>query len=191
MRSFNKYEKKLKDYLEDSEGAFVDLQYCAKLREKSKEFKRQKSLKLYKVINTTKNVDIKKVEDLIASGADVNCRFRDDITLYMLAAINRQVEVLEVLKRSDADVLAKNMYGQDALMLANLMKNTVDFETKKKYLPVLRTLQSHGLGVTKEFDNAGISRDDYYLGNTDPYTKAYLNNIKYYLLADKDFEFTK
>ncbi|MGN1208295.1 MAG: hypothetical protein ACI4TI_02400, partial [Christensenellales bacterium] len=96
-------------------------------------------------------------------------------------AMNAQIEVLDYLKEAGAIIQAKNIYGQDALMLVLLIKNNTYGELKTKYLQVQKKLQSHGLGLTMEVDNVGLTRDDYYLGNTDPFTETYLRNIRGYL----------
>ena len=191
----NKYELKLQEYLmsfNDRKSDLIDMKYCAKLRRKAEELTCKKNYELYKLINSSKKANINRVKYLIDTGADVNARFEDNLTFYMLAALNAQLEVLDVLKEEGADVEAKTNYGQDALMLANLIKHDSFGENKRTYLHVVRKLQSHGLGLKMEVDYVGLTRDDYYLGNTDPFTTTYLNLIKKYLSGiDKEEYLTK
>ena len=191
----NKYELKLQEYLmsfNENKSGVINMKYCAKLRKKAEELTRKKNFELYKLINSSRKADVKKVKDLINTGADVNCRFEDNLTFYMLATLNAQLDVLDALKEEGADVEAKTSYGQDALMLANLLKANTFGEDKRTYLHVVRKLQSHGLGLKMEVDNVGLTRDDYYLGNTDPFTTTYLSLIKKYLNGiDKEEYLTK
>ncbi len=180
----NKYEKKLKKYLQnkDENGGLLNLKYCAYLKIKSDELERDKSYALYKLINTTKAVNLNKVKALVESGANIDSKFEDGVTLYMVAALNCQMDVLDYLNEIGANIKAKTIYGQDALMLVVLMKNNaLSGEAKSKYLEVQKKLQSHGFGLTMEVDNVGLTRDDYYLGNTDPFTETYLKLIRKYL----------
>ena len=107
----------------------------------------------------------------------------------MLAALNCQLDVLDILKEEGADIEAKTCYGQDALMLANLLKHNSYGENKRNYLQVIKKLQNHGLGLKMEVDNVGLTRDNYYLGNTDPFTATYLSLIKKYLNGMKKEEY--
>lgn len=176
----NKYEDKLKKYLKDQSNEMVDLGKCAKLKMKASNLKKQLSEKLYKLFNTTKKIDFSKAIKLIRSGADVNYKFRDGITLYMLSALNAQIDALEFLKHYGAKINVKNCYGQNALMLSMLIRNQGDLKVNLKYSKVIIVLKKHGVNL-QEKDASGISTEDYNQGKTAPFTKTYLNNIKSYL----------
>lgn len=191
---YNKYQVKLEKYISDKKlnNGVVYLKYCANLKMKADELERKKSLALYNYVNRIGKVDLKKVTSLIESGANINAKFQDGVTLYMIAALNCQIEVLDLLKNQGADIYAKTTFGQDALMLANLMKHTSNYSAKRVYLEVIRTLQNHGLGKSLEVDNVGLTRDDYYLGNTDPFTNFYLKLIQKYMHEKTDgYVYTK
>ncbi len=181
----NKYEDKLNEYLKKQKNEVIDLEKCAKLKMKASNLKKQKSEKLYKLLNTTQKIDFSKALKLIKTGADVNFKFKDKITLYMLSALNGQVDALEFLKHYGANVNEKNCYGQNALMLALLMRNQGNLKVNIKYTSVIVTLKKHNINLDEK-DVAGLSVQDYNQGKTEPFTKTYLNNVKSYLKSYDD-----
>lgn len=174
---YNKYSKKLNEYLKTVEDDKVDLQLCAKLREKANKLRKENSVKLFNYINNSKKVDLKKVDKLYKNGADLNFKFNNNLTLYMLAGIKAKLEVLDYLKLRDVDIFAKTNLGQDALMLTSFVTNDKHLQNLLGVSPSLnleavRLLKAHGLGMKLEYDLMGLSQNDYYLGETDPFTNT-------------------
>ena len=172
---YNKYSIKLNDYLKTVENGEVNLELCAKLREKANKLRKETSVKLFNYINNAKKVDLKKVDKLYKMGADLNYKFKNDLTLYMLAGIKAELEVLDYLKLRNVDIYAKTNLGQDALMLTSFVTNNKDIQyaldiTSGDNIKAVRLLREHGLGVKLEYDLMGLSQNDYYMGETDPYT---------------------
>lgn len=172
---YNKYSKKLNDYLETVEDGEVNLELCAKLREKANKLRKETSIKLFNYINSAKKVDLKKVDKLYKMGADLNFKFKNDLTLYMLAGIKAELEVLDYLKLRNVDIFAKTNLGQDALMLTSFVTNNKDVQialnvTSSENIKTVRLLREHGLGMKLEYDLMGLSQNDYYMGETDPFT---------------------
>ena len=172
---YNKYSIKLNDYLKTVENGEVNLELCAKLREKANKLRKEKSIKLFNYINNAKKVDLKKIDKLYKMGADLNYKFKNDLTLYMLAGIKAELEVLDYLKLRNVDIYAKTNLGQDALMLTSFVTNNKDIQyaldiTSGDNIKAVRLLREHGLGVKLEYDLMGLSQNDYYMGETDPYT---------------------
>ncbi|MCK9283496.1 MAG: ankyrin repeat domain-containing protein [Rhodocyclaceae bacterium] len=62
--------------------------------------------------------DTATVTALLGRGLDVNTSDRDGTTLLMMAARTGNQQLLEILLRNRANILKKNKYGDDALMLA-------------------------------------------------------------------------
>ena len=172
---YNKYSIKLNDYLKTVENGEVNLELCAKLREKANKLRKEKSIKLFNYINNAKKVDLKKIDKLYKMGADLNYKFKNDLTLYMLAGIKAELEVLDYLKLRNVDIYAKTNLGQDALMLTSFVTNNKDIQyaldiTSGDNIKAVRLLREHGLGVKLEYDLMGLSQNDYYMGETGPYT---------------------
>lgn len=172
---YNKYSIKLNDYLKTVENGEVNLELCAKLREKANKLRKETSIKLFNYINNAKKVDLKKIDKLYKMGADLNYKFKNDLTLYMLAGIKAELEVLDYLKLRNVDIYAKTNLGQDALMLTSFVTNNKDIQyaldiTSGDNIKAVRLLREHGLGVKLEYDLMGLSQNDYYMGETDPYT---------------------
>lgn len=172
---YNKYSIKLNDYLKTVENGEVNLELCAKLREKANKLRKEKSIKLFNYINNAKKVDLKKIDKLYKMGADLNYKFKNDLTLYMLAGIKAELEVLDYLKLRNVDIYAKTNLGQDALMLTSFVTNNKDIQyaldiTSGDNIKAVRLLREHGLGMKLEYDLMGLSQNDYYMGETDPYT---------------------
>lgn len=181
----NKFEEKLKEYIKSCKDDTIDMEKCAKLKMKASKLTKKSSEKLYSLLNTTKKLDFKKIIKVLNSGADVNFKFKDGITVYMLSALNGHVDALELLKNYGANVNAKNCYGQNALMLVLLMKKVGDLKVDLKYTSVIIKLKAQGVSL-EEKDKAGFSVDDYIQGKTEPFTKTYLKNIRSYLKSYDD-----
>lgn len=184
----NKYIQKLQKYINDAKekNGVIKMSHCAKLRKKAEELETEKNLELFHLINTSKNVNLKKVEYLLETGANVNAKFKDGLTPYMLASLNAQLEVLDLLKQEGANIEARTNFGQNALMFACLIRDNYDVAVKRKYLKVVKKLMEHGVGNNMHVDNVGLTRDDYLLGNTDPFTKTYLDLIESYINAGNE-----
>lgn len=174
---YNKYSIKLNDYLKTVQDSKVNLELCAKLREKANKLRKETSIKLFNYINSSKKVDLKKVDKLYKMGADLNFKFNNDITLYMLAGIKAKPEVLDYLKLRNVDIFAKTNLGQDALMLTSFVTNNKNVQialnvTSSENIKTVRLLREHGLGMKLEYDLMGLSQNDYYMGATDPFTNT-------------------
>lgn len=187
MKNFenNKYLVELDKYIQNTEENKINLKKCAELRKKANNLRKSVSLKLLQYISTFDNIDLKIVEKYIKNGADVNYKFVDDMTLYMFAGMYKHIELLDFLKENGAEVLAVNKYSQNALMLAvfintNRYDSDFYFIPHGHYLDVIRKMRSHGLDACDNYDFLGTSLNDYYLGNTEPYTKTIKNEIIQY-----------
>ena len=178
---YNKYAIKLENYLNSVSESDVDLSYCANLREKANKLRKNLSEKLYNYINTTKVISLDKIELLHKSGADLNYKFDSGFTLYMVAGLNAQVNALCYLFQNGANTLKQNDFGQDALMLVGFINNYKNNFTKNyrkiKYLPIINLIKSQGFENSMNYDNSGLTYKDYYLGETEPFTKTYINKI--------------
>lgn len=72
---------------------------------------------MLKAVNTH---DAAQVSALLLRGMDINTTDQDGNTLLMLAARNRDYQILEIILRNNPNILRINKYGDSALMLAAL-----------------------------------------------------------------------
>lgn len=186
----NKYAKQLELLLEQN---VRDEKTITKLKLKANTLRRKKSLELMRFINKTKLIEgdraLKHIQNLIATGADVNYTTLEGLTPFMISSLNGQIVVNEFLKENGADVLKKTKEGQNALMLTLAMNHIVrDGRFRDyldiKYMPVLRQLRDFGLANSMHCDFLGNTLDDYYMGRLEPFSKHLYNQLKGYLDSD-------
>lgn len=73
------------------------------------------------LIQAVKIGDIKRVQALLVTGADVNASDRDGTTALMFAALRGYTEIVQILLAQGADIdVPRRLYGVTALMLSTL-----------------------------------------------------------------------
>lgn len=95
------------------------------------------------LFDAAENGDVKKVEELIKQGANVNAKDVEDYTALINASSNGHKEIVELLIKYKADVNAIDNLGWSVLMHASingnkdivklLLKNKADINAKNKY----------------------------------------------------------
>ncbi|RUL96420.1 ankyrin repeat domain-containing protein [Rhizobium chutanense] len=87
------------------------------------------------------------VEQLLASGADVNSRTRDQATPLTNAALGNQLSVAELLIARNADVMARNSGGFTPLHAAAFSGS----------VPISKLLLAHGAVLDDASNKAGVT----------------------------------
>src|SRR3989338_10363044 len=113
------------------------------------------------LMNAIEKGDIKEIERLLASGADVNERRFDNYTPLHVAAFYSQANVAALLIEKGADVNAKDNYGRTPLYVAAWYgkADVVALLLKKGADPVIATKEGKTpLMIAKEGGNTTIAK---------------------------------
>ena len=191
MKGFenNKYSKKIEYLISQN---VTNERLFAQLRFKANNLRKKKSLKLMELICTPKLIiddkTFKRLNKLILTGADVNYSTLKGLTPFILASINGQILVAEFLKEKGADVFQKTKEGQNALMLTSFVSQMSraggELSTTHRdvrYPRMIRQLRIYGLDANMHCDFLGITLNDYYMGNFEPFTNHLLTQTKEFL----------
>lgn len=189
----NKYAKQLSDYLNNLSEDKRNKEYYQKLIYKANKLRTTKSIELINIFKSIEPLNFektcKKIDNLIASGADINFATNGyQITPFMMASLNAHYEFLDYLKEKGADTLKQNVIGQNALMIT-LIKRTMVYnkEIKIRYLHTVRKLKELKLNACMYTDNLGTTLNDYYLEQFGILDNFYKNNIGRYCDINKTY----
>lgn len=184
----NKYSKKIESLVSQNVS---DERLYSRLRYKANNLRKKKSLKLMELICTPELIIddkiFKRLNKLIETGADVNYSTLKGLTPFMLASINGQIVVANFLKEKGADVFQKTKEGQNALMLTSFVSQMSraggELYTHRdvSYPRMIRQLRVYGLDANMHCDFLGITLNDYYMGNFEPFTNHLLEQAKEFL----------